>query len=365
MLHFVWTDPAPLYSGRGGTETYTIGHVQELLSRGIPARIVTYGHGKKDGRQFHPGIPFHDIQSLSELSDMDGTIVFINLPHDIPTKKKPFVIYHLPPFEGHGTQAQFIQWTRGKKVLVNSYFLRNQLVDFLHIPAEEMTVVHPFSDPTFGQVKRPRRALGTKTRVLFAGRLHPEKGIYIFWESLHHKPLWEGFEFSVTTAGNQTAEGQLIESIARAHPLMKVVDAEHEREGMAALFARHDIVVMPSNHQYWHEGFGMVSVEAQHSGCRVVASNDGGLPETDCGLLTLVEPGHSLELAKGIKAAADAGPASLLARKKAVKHFTRATSVDTLLAAVAAEDVHSLQVKIPKSKSTPRWYSSSEGAAIL
>ncbi len=53
---------------------------------------------------------------------------------------------------------------------------------------------------------------------------------------------------------------------------------------MAALIASYDIVVLPSNSQYWHETFGIISIEAQlSSGCRVVASDDGGLPETDCG----------------------------------------------------------------------------------
>ena len=59
---------------------------------------------------------------------------------------------------------------------------------------------------------------------------------------------------------------------------------------MASLMASHDIVVMPSNSQYWHETFGIVSIEAQHSGCRVIASDDGGLPETDCGGVVLVKP---------------------------------------------------------------------------
>jgi hypothetical protein len=52
------------------------------------------------------------------------------------------------------------------------------------------------------------------------------------------------------------------------------------------------IVVIPSNSQYRHETFGIVSVEAQHSGCRVIASDDGGLPETDCGGVVLVAPGQ-------------------------------------------------------------------------
>jgi hypothetical protein len=40
------------------------------------------------------------------------------------------------------------------------------------------------------------------------------------------------------------------------------------------------VLVMPSYSQYWRETFGVVSIEAQHWGCRVVASGDGNLPES-------------------------------------------------------------------------------------
>jgi glycosyltransferase involved in cell wall biosynthesis len=95
--------------------------------------------------------------------------------------------------------------------------------------------------------------------------------------------------------------------------------------------ARHDIVVMPSNSQYWHETFGIVSIEAQHSGCRVVASDDGGLPETDCGGMVLVSPDNAEALAWGIREAADSGPLSLATRQDAGVQFTVGQSVDTLL----------------------------------
>jgi glycosyltransferase involved in cell wall biosynthesis len=100
---------------------------------------------------------------------------------------------------------------------------------------------------------------------------------------------------------------------------------------MANLMARHDIVVMPSNSQYWHETFGIVSIEAQHSGCRVVASDDGGLPETDCGGMVLVSPDNAEALAWGIREAADTGPLSLATRQDAGVQFTVGQSVDTLL----------------------------------
>jgi D-inositol-3-phosphate glycosyltransferase len=100
---------------------------------------------------------------------------------------------------------------------------------------------------------------------------------------------------------------------------------------MAALMARHDIVVMPSNSQYWHETFGIVSIEAQHSGCRVVASNDGGLPETDCGGVVLVRPDNAEALAWGIRGAADSGPLAAATRHEAGARFTVRQSVDALL----------------------------------
>jgi D-inositol-3-phosphate glycosyltransferase len=73
------------------------------------------------------------------------------------------------------------------------------------------------------------------------------------------------------------------------------------------------------------------SMEAQHSGCRVVASDDGGLPETDCGGVVLVAPDNAEALAWGIREAADSGPLSPAARQDAGARFTVGQSVDTLL----------------------------------
>ncbi len=107
---------------------------------------------------------------------------------------------------------------------------------------------------------------------------------------------------------------------------------------MAALMAAHDVVVMPSNSQYWHETFGIVSIEAQHAGCRVVASDDGGLPETDCGAISLVGPDDAVALARGIGGAVDRGAVPTAQRRAAARRFTVERSVDALLE-VLADDV--------------------------
>jgi hypothetical protein len=78
----------------------------------------------------------------------------------------------------------------------------------------------------------------------------------------------------------------------------------------------------------------MVSVEAQHAGCRVVASKSGGLPETDAGGLMLVKPDDPNALAKAIAKAVKLGPLTQAERSKATHKFTLEQSVDSLLKAI-------------------------------
>jgi glycosyltransferase involved in cell wall biosynthesis len=195
-----------------------------------------------------------------------------------------------------------------------------------------INVVYPFAEPCFADQPRPDRPAGT-TRVLFAGRLSPEKGVYTLLETLHIDIIEQDvtLSFTATTAGADKPQGKIIEGLLGAHPGITLVASRKTPAKMAALMADHDIVVMPSNSQYWHETFGIVSVEAQHSGCRVVASDDGGLPETDCDGMVLVESDNAEALAWGIRAAVASGPVSPDARQDAAKRFTVERSVSTLL----------------------------------
>lgn len=79
------------------------------------------------------------------------------------------------------------------------------------------------------------------------------------------------------------------------------------------------------------EPFGMLSVEAQHSGCRVIASSLGGLPETNCGLLTLVEERNPQALITAIGEAIALGLSTTKERKAGVREFTLGESVDSFL----------------------------------
>ena len=336
MISFIWSPGNPLPAGTGGSENYTVGQVRELERRGIPAQIVTVGLGTSDGRDDFTGVPFLSLSTLTEVSELDSTIIFINEPHTTPTRYPAFLILHNPPPIRERQRAFAVEGTRDRALIATSQYAAALWSQYLDVDVSTISVVYPFAEPSFAAQSRPGNETG-KTRVLFAGRLSPEKGIYTLLETLHIDIIEQdpALTFTATTAGADKPQGKIIERLLGEHPGISVVENCKTPARMAALMAGHDIVVMPSNSQYWHETFGIVSIEAQHSGCRVVASDDGGLPETDCGGLMLVRPDNAEALAWGIREAVDSGPVSVATRQDAAARFTVRESVDTLLTVFA------------------------------
>jgi glycosyltransferase involved in cell wall biosynthesis len=332
LISFIWSPGNTLPAGTGGSENYTVGQVRELTRRGIPAQVVTVGLGASDGRNGFPGVPFLSLPTLAKVSELDGTVIFVNEAHTVPTRHPAFLILHNPPPIRERYRAFAVEGTRELTLIATSGYAAALWSAYLDVDIATISVVYPFAEPGFAAQPRPGRAAG-KARVLFAGRLSPEKGIYTLLETLHIDVIEQhrGLTFTATTAGADKPQGKIIERLLGAHPRISVVASRKTPARMAALMARHDIVVMPSNSQYWHETFGIVSIEAQHSGCRVVASDDGGLPETDCGGMTLVRPDNAEALAWGILAAVASGPVSQAARHAAGARFTVGQSVDALL----------------------------------
>lgn len=331
MISFVWLSKHPFLAGTGGSENYTAGHIRELRKRGIDANIITIGLGENDGRDEFPDISFKSIASVEQLSDIDATLVFIIYPVAVKTKRQSYVILHCPLSLCDQEQSFFDDTIEGKKLIAPSKFAAQTWAQHFGLAPNSIPVAYPFADEVFSNQPAIPHA-GNKTRILFAGRLTPDKGVYTLMAALHFKMLKKlNIEITATTACDQTPEGQIIKKLFQAHPQINLIPARKSREDMARLMAEHDIVVMPTTNIFWHEAFGIVSVEAQHAGCRVVASNAGGLPETDCGGLVLVDPDNPYALAQGLVKAAELGRLSDAERAKAVQKFTVEESVDELL----------------------------------
>ena len=330
MISFVWSPGEGLPAGTGGSENFTVGQVRELNRRGVDARVVTVGAGVTDGRDDFDDVPFHSVEILDDLSRLDDTVVFVSEAPHVTTRHPAYQILHVPPPLRNHERLAVTAATRDRTLIATSRFAARLWSDFLDVSIETVHVVYPFAEPVFAVQSRPKHS--GPTRVLYAGRLTPEKGIFTLLSMLH-TDLFEGPQMSVTVtrAGADKPHGAIIERMLATNPRLDLVAARRTPAGMAALLAEHDVVVMPSNSQYWHETFGILAIEAQHAGCRVIASDDGGLPETDCGALALVAPDDAEALAGGILAAQLLGPVPSHVRRQAAQAFTVSDSVDSLL----------------------------------
>jgi len=339
MISFIWTasstwdEPMPLSPTHGGAETFTLGQCRELDRRGVANRIVTFRMGTADGREFSPDVTFADYPSPQELGRLDDPSFLVTEPLDLPADTPPYQILHGLPYVQLSKQ-HYRRTLSNRRLVTSSRTSARSWAAYLGAPDGTIGVMYPFADRRFCEQPVPERLPGP-TRVLFAGRLSVEKGFYTFLEALHFFG-GKDFVFTALLAGSLGDEYPLVEPLAKAHPMLRILPAQSRRQ-MAELLVTQDVLVMPSHGALRAESFGTLSVEAQHAGCRVVASDLGGLPETDCGGLVLFEPDNPLALARAVRRAGRMGRLTAVEREKAAEQFTVAQSVDQLLAILRSD----------------------------
>jgi len=334
MISFVWPDVMTFTPWAGGSEVYTMNHVRELQRRGIPTRIITCSKKNAASIEQYPDIPHLALKNAAELENLDDTLIFVLHPMRVKTKHQSYVILHTT-VKGPQHDDTEIYANNGLgdiQPIATSHYMARYFKNILDLPSEPV-VIYPSVDKAFSSVSRPKKS-GKVAKLLFAGRPTQEKGVYVLFASLYMQPLLSAqfiIDCVATMNNNDKGQAEAIIAMFNAHPRMKTIPPGKNREEMANIFAAHDIVVMPTSSLMWKEAFGMISIEAQHAGCRVVASNDGGLPETDCGGLILVTPDDPLSLAEGIAKAISLGPLTATERKNASSRFTDVQSMDSLL----------------------------------
>jgi glycosyltransferase involved in cell wall biosynthesis len=155
------------------------------------------------------------------------------------------------------------------------------------------TRVHTILNGVNLRTFRPaERTAGRPPRVLCVGRLDPNKGFHVALAALA-KAQSAGCRFETTLAGARwwygagepsSYERELFAALERVggHYAGLV-----PRDRIAELFREHDLAFVLSLSQ---EPFGLVVLEAMASGCAVVASPRGGIPQAAGGAAVLVDP---------------------------------------------------------------------------
>jgi glycosyltransferase involved in cell wall biosynthesis len=130
----------------------------------------------------------------------------------------------------------------------------------------------PYRDSIF----YPRPEIVRDRDLVFVGRLVSDKGVDILIDALGRLGT-RGVRPNLTIIGNGP-ELPRLEAAVNAEGLATQVTFDGMLEGraLALELARHEVLVVPSRYR---EPFGIVALEGLASGCVVIGSEGGGLPD--------------------------------------------------------------------------------------
>ncbi len=169
-------------------------------------------------------------------------------------------------------------------LFANSEFTKSELIEVVGCAPERIHVTYLGVRPDFARLPRaPREAV---RRLLFFGRLVPEKGIADALEALGRLAAEGRRDWTFRIFGSGAAER--VRELAREHGIEALVEvAPHlDDAGLFRELEAADLAVLPSH----SESFGLAIAEAQAAGLAVVAYDAGSVPE-------VVEAGRTAWLA--------------------------------------------------------------------
>jgi len=202
--------------------------------------------------------------------------------------------------------SQFTRWSarRARHVIAISESTRQDVIDFLGVPADRVTVVYCGADPMFRSL--PPEQIGEYRRqhnlpdqfVLFLGTLEPRKNLdrllraYAEWRKVDPRAP------HLVIAG---AQGWYY------HAVLNLVHGLGLEESVIFLgyVAREDLPLLYNNaHMFVYpslfEGFGLPVLEAMACGVPVITSNVSSLPEVAGEAAVLVDPTSTDQLRESL-----------------------------------------------------------------
>lgn len=163
-------------------------------------------------------------------------------------------------------------------------------------------------------------------RVLTIGRLDPNKGHDAALEAVRSEQE-RGAAVTATLAGakwwygDQTPDEHTTALLAAVTEVDGTFAGLVSREDVPALFRRHDVCMVLSRAQ---EPFGLVALEAMASGCAVIASDRGGLPQACGGAAELVDPDDPVTVHRALSRLTQDDAALAEAKRRARDRAVRA-----------------------------------------
>jgi len=287
-----------------GDETYQIGDVTEIEVRSRKdLNFVQRRISSLRWRMFHWDWPFFEYYlrslkcALTLLAPEPEVVVIFNdlvsptyLKRFLPNSK--VVVWLHNEWKTRFNMAETLRNTDA--FLTCSDYIAQWTSNTHNIPLNRITTAHNGVD---SNAFKPRANYLDKQellKILFLGRIDPNKGPDIVADAVAVL-RGEGLPIELTVAGGLWFYGHGNEY---EDPYFRLLKTKMEAAGatylghvtrhhVPKLFRNHDVVCVLSRSQ---EPFSLVAAEAMASGCAVVASNRGGLPEACGGASISVDP---------------------------------------------------------------------------
>ncbi len=178
--------------------------------------------------------------------------------------------------------------------LTCSAYIREWTAQKYGIPLDKFSVVHSGVDLGAFYPRPGYTAPSETLRTLFIGRIDPNKGPDIAADAVGVLQR-EGLSITLTVAGglwfygneNQMADPFFRALTGKMEAVSAVYAGHVTRHDVPALLREHDVAFVLSRA---NEPFGLVALENMASGCAVISSDRGGLPEACGGAAMLADP---------------------------------------------------------------------------
>jgi glycogen(starch) synthase len=264
----------------GGVETISKILAEEFTRAGATVTVVTNTPGPEEDLVYTVvRQPSHKtLRGLARDSDviLQNLISLRTLISLIPSRK-PIVVTHqswlrrTDGTRGLENYAKLLALRACHNVSISKAIAKS-------LPVDSVVIGNPFEAKAF----EGRRDTPRDRDIVFLGRLVSDKGCDLLLQALAElKP--KGLTPSLTVIGDGPEMSPLKALTVELRLTAQVEFLGAVQEGRGEIVARHRIMAVPS---VWAEPFGVVALEGVASGCALVSSSQGGLPDAvgSCGL---------------------------------------------------------------------------------
>lgn len=192
---------------------------------------------------------------------------------------------HDPRIRHHEQTPFYATAARAAAIITDSYFSKSEIIRYLHVPDEKISVVHLGVDVPAAQTDRGPLLDGAARYVLFVGEAEERKDLQTLTRALARLDDPLRTTTGLVIVGKAAPSQRRIGGVRHGNPpvlhfetrdsVNTIVTGEIRDDLLGQLYAGAAALVFPST----YEGFGLPVLEAMARGVPVVASNAASIPE--------------------------------------------------------------------------------------